>query len=157
MPGDYQWSLPQFPIIITWNGSDTFWKLGVISRHLSHACDLFEEVEEDISLSNQPILVKAFGQLRNQTVLTQQIVGDKVAGQSYNIPPVEYHARKGSATDLTYRMTPGTKFVPMFRHDISRDPQLFAPKTTSTTSFYGEHGASCIHVKNRSTLCNKIA
>ena len=132
-------------MVITWNGSDTFcptqfvkagairdWKLGVISRHLSHACELFEEVKEDISLSDQPMLVKAFGRLRDQTVLTQQIVGDKIAGQSHNIPPVEYHARKGSTTDLTYRITPGTKFVPMFRHDISTNPELFAPKTTTT-------------------------
>ena len=59
--GDFQWSLPQFPIVIVWNGSDTFmptqfvkanavtdWKMGVIGRHLGEAIKLFEEVEEDV-------------------------------------------------------------------------------------------------------------
>ena len=66
VPGDHQYSLPEFPIVIIWNWFDTFcptqfvkagaitnWKLGIITRHLTEAIDIFEEVEEDIKLANK--------------------------------------------------------------------------------------------------------
>ena len=145
VPGDYQYSLPEFPIVIIWNWFDTFcptqfvkagaitnWKLGIITRHLTEAIDIFEEVEEDIKLANKEELSTAFKNLREETIVTHHLLGDRVAGQSQNIPPVQYGAKKGSATDLTYKIKPGTKFVPMFRHDISTEPALFAPKSTET-------------------------
>ena len=113
-------------------GAITNWKLGVITRHLTEAIDLFEEVEEDIKLANKPKLKTAFKDLREDTIVTHHLLGDRVAGQSHNIPPVQYGAKKGSASDLTYKIKPGTKFVPMFRHDISIEPALFAPKSTET-------------------------
>ena len=58
VPGDHQYEFAQFPIVITWNGTDKFgptqfvranvvrdWKLGIVQRHISEALKIFEEVE----------------------------------------------------------------------------------------------------------------
>ena len=107
VPGDFQWSLPQFPIVIVWNGSDTFtptqfvkanavtdWKIGVIGRYLGEAIKLFEEVEEDVVHSHKPALLKSFRNLRNSTIVTDMLLADTVAGHSQNIPPVSYGPKK---------------------------------------------------------------
>ena len=134
VPGDFQWSLPQFPIVIVWNGSDTFmptqfvkanavtdWKMGVIGRHLGEAIKLFEEVEEDVVHSHKPALLKFFRNLRNSTIVTDMLLGDTVAGHSQNIPPVSYGPKKGTSTHLTYHVDP--HYIPQaeFRHDVNLD------------------------------------
>ena len=151
MPGDHQWSLPEFPIVIIWNGTDTFcptqfvkanaitdWKLGVISRHLGEAIKLFEEVESDVEHSHKPALVKSFRNLRNSTILTDMLLGDKVAGHSQNIPPVMYGARKGTASDLTYTVDPNFRPAPQLRHTLNPDvvnpPEMPAKTTQSPTA-----------------------
>ena len=134
VPGDFQWSLPQFPIVIVWNGSDTFtptqfvkanavtdWKMGVIGRHLGEAIKLFEEVEEDVVHSHKPALLKSFRNLRNSTIVTDMLLGDTVVGHSQNIPPVSYGPKKGTSTHLTYHVDP--HYIPQaeFRHDVNLD------------------------------------
>ena len=134
VPGDFQWSLPQFPIVIVWNGSDTFmptqfvkanavtdWKMGVIGRHFGEAIKLFEEVEEDVVHSHKPALLKSFRNLRNSTIVTDMLLGDTVAGHSQNIPPVSYGPKKGTSTHLTYHVDP--HYIPQaeFRHDVNPD------------------------------------
>ena len=138
VPGDHQYSLPEFPIVIIWNGSDTFcptqfvkanaiteWKMGIISRHLGEAIKLFEQVEPDVKHSHKKALSSSFKDLRNATILTDQLMGNTIQGHSQNIPPVLYGARKGTASDMTYTVSADHNPPPFFRHDV--DPATLDP------------------------------
>ncbi|MCG8625866.1 MAG: hypothetical protein MJE68_28200, partial [Proteobacteria bacterium] len=93
--------------------------MGIINKHLMEAINLFEEVEDDILLSDQQELHDEFEALREQTVYTNQMLGDRISGQAHNIPPVQYGPQKASRTDLSYKIPVGSSFVPMFRHDVA--------------------------------------
>ena len=69
VPGDHQYEFAQFPIVITWNGTDKFgptqfvranvvcdWKLSIVQRHISEALKIFEEVGGDLYDSENPSL-----------------------------------------------------------------------------------------------------
>ena len=73
VPGDHQYEFAQFPIVITWNGTEKFgptqflranvvhdWKLGIVQRHISEALKIFEEVEGDLYDSENPGLFRWF-------------------------------------------------------------------------------------------------
>ena len=146
VPGDHQWSLPQFPIVIIWNGAETFcptqfvkadaitdWKLGIICRHLGEAVKLFEEVESGVEHSHKKALKTSFRNLRNCTIVTDMLLGDKIAGHSQNIPPVMYGAKKGTSTPLTYPVDPNYRPEAQFRHDLDPDVINIAGRPAKAT------------------------
>ena len=109
VPGDHQYAFPLFAVVIIWNGHDKFtptqfikanavrdWKLGILTRHLTEAIKLFEEVEGDLHDKEDPTLFDSFFELRDHVNVTSQILGDRTKGRAHTLPPVEYGARSGS-------------------------------------------------------------
>ena len=146
VPGDHQYAFPLFAVVIIWNGHDKFtatqfikanavrdWKLGILTRHLTEAIKLFEEVEGDLHDKEDPSLFDSFFELRDDVHVTSQILGDRIKGRAHTIPPVEYGARIGSTSDLTYPMPKGYVAAPYICHNV--DPNIGIqhirpPKTT---------------------------
>ena len=146
VPGDHQYAFPLFAVVIIWNGHDKFtptqfikanavrdWKLGILTRHLTEAIKLFEEVEGDLHDKEDPSLFDSFFELRDQVNVTSQILGDRTKGRAHTIPPVEYGARSGTTSDLTYPIPKGYVPTPFIRHDVDPNigiPHIRPPKTT---------------------------
>ena len=146
VPGDHQYAFPLFAVVIIWNGHDKFtptqfikanavrdWKLGILTRHLTEAIKLFEEVEGDLHDKEDPTLFDSFFELRDHVNVTSQILGDHTKGRAHTIPPVEYSARSGTTTDLTYPIPKGYVPTPFIRHNIDPNvgiPHIRPPKTT---------------------------
>ena len=99
VPGDHQYAFPLFAVVIIWNGHDKFtptqfikanavrdWKLGILSRHLTEAIKLFEEVEDDLHDKEDPSLFDSFFELRDHVNVTSQILGDRTKGRAHTIP-----------------------------------------------------------------------
>ena len=144
VPGDHQYEFAQFPIVITWNGTDKFgptqflranvvrdWKLGIVQRHISEALKIFEEVEGDLYDSENPGLFDCFHDLREQVTLTSHILGDKITGRKHTIPPVMFQARRATTSEMTLPVPEGYVPQPSIRHDI--DPNIGAPLPPKTT------------------------
>ena len=117
VPGYLQYAFPLFSVVIIWNGHGKFtptqfikanavrdWKLGILTRHLTAAIKLFEEVEGDIYESENPVLFDTFFEPRDQVHIASQILGDHTRGRAHTIIPVEFGPRTGTSTDLTYPM-----------------------------------------------------
>ena len=132
VPGDHQYAFPLFSVVICWNGSDTFcptqfmsansvrdWKLGIITRHLTEALNVFEEVEGDLQTSDEKNLSEAFLDLRDTVNLTSQQLGNRLRGQGQNIPPVTYGAKKGTTSEVTYPVPPGYVPEPFIRESVA--------------------------------------
>ena len=144
VPGDHQYEFAQFPIVITWNGTDKFgptqflranvvrdWKLGIVQRHISEALKIFEEVEGDLYDSENPGLFDCFHDLREQVTLTSHILGDKITGRKHTIPPVMFQARRATTSEMTLPVPEGYVPQPSIRHDV--DPNIGAPLPPKTT------------------------
>ena len=143
VPGDHQYAFPLFSVVIIWNGHDKFtptefikanavrdWKLGILTRHLTEAIKLFEEVEGDIHESENPVLFDTFFELRDQVHIASQVLGDRTRGRAHTIPPVG--PRTGTSTDLTYPMPKDYVAAPFIRHNIDPNigvPHIRPPKT----------------------------
>ena len=149
VPGDHQYEFAQFPIVITWNGTDKFgptqfvranvvrdWKLGIVQRHISEALKIFEEVEGDLYDSKNPGLFDCFHDLREQVTLTSHILGDRIKGRKHTIPPVMFQARKATTSEMTLPVPEGYVPQPSIRHEV--DPNIGAPLLPKTT----EHATS---------------
>ena len=134
VPGDHNYELPQFSIVITWNGKDKFcptqctkpnhladWKLGIMDQHLTEAMKLFEEVEGNLYNSEDPTVLNSLHDLRRQTHLTKQIWGNRMKGQKHLIPPVLFQARKATTSDMTYPVPEGYVPLPLINPDIDVD------------------------------------
>ena len=146
VPGDHQYAILLFAVVIIWNGHDKFtptqfikanavrdWKLGILTRHLTEAIKLFKEVEGDLHDKEDPSLFDSFLELRDQVNVTFQILGDRTKGRAHTIPPVEYGARSGTTSDLTYPIPKGYVPTPFIRHDVDPNigiPHIRPPKTT---------------------------
>ena len=144
VPGDHQYEFAQFPIVITWNGTDKFgptqfvranvvrdWKLGIVQRHISEALKIFEEVEGDLYDSENPGLFDCFHDLREQVTLTSHILGDRIKGRKHTIPPVMFQARKATTSEMTLPVPEGYVPQPSIRHEV--DPNIGAPLPPKTT------------------------
>ena len=144
VPGDHQYEFVQFPIVITWNGTDKFgptqflranvvrdWKLGIVQRHISEALKIFEEVEGDLYDSENPGLFDCFHDLREQVTLTSHILGDKMTGRKHTIPPVMFQARRATTSEMTLPVPKGYVPQPSIRHEV--DPNIGAPLQPKTT------------------------
>ena len=144
VPGDHQYEFVQFPIVITWNGTDKFgptqflranvvrdWKLGIVQRHISEALKIFEEVEGDLYDSENPGLFDCFHDLREQVTLTSHILGDKMTGRKHTIPPVMFQARRATTSEMTLPVPEGYVPQPSIRHEV--DPNIGAPLQPKTT------------------------
>ena len=144
VPGDHQYEFVQFPIVITWNGTDKFgptqflranvvrdWKLGIVQRHISEALKIFEEVEGDLYDSENPGLFDCFHDLREQVTLTSHILGDKMTGRKHTIPPVMFPARRATTSEMTLPVPEGYVPQPSIRHEV--DPNIGAPLQPKTT------------------------
>ena len=144
VPGDHQYEFAQFPIVITWNGTDKFgptqflranvvrdWKLGIVQRHISEALKIFEEVEGDLYDSENPGLFDCFHDLREQVTLTSHILGDKMTGRKHTIPPVMFQARRATTSEMTLPVPEGYVPQPSIRHEV--DPNIGAPLQPKTT------------------------
>ena len=144
VPGDHQYEFAQFPIVITWNGTDKFgptqfvranvvrdWKLGVVQSHISEALKIFEEVEGDLYDSENPGLFDCFHDLREQVTLTSHILGDRMKGKRHTIPPVMFQARRATTSEMTLPVAEGYVPQPSFRHEV--DPNIGAPLQPKTT------------------------
>ena len=108
-------------------------ELGILSRHLTEAIKLFEEVEGDLHDKEDPSLFDSFFELRDHVNVTSQILGDRTKGRAHTIPLVEYSARSGTTTDLTYPIPKGYVPTPFIRHDVDPNigiPHIRPPKTT---------------------------
>ena len=146
VPGDHNYELPQFSIVITWNGKDKFcptqctkpnhladWKLGIMDRHLTEAMKLFEEVEGNLYNSEDPTVLNSLHDLRRQTHLTKQILGDRMKGQKHLIPPVLFQARKATTSDMTYPVPEGYVALPLINPDIDVDFGATVPPQPTPT------------------------
>ena len=146
VPGDHNYELPQFSIVITWNGKDKFcptqctkpnhladWKLGIMDRHLTEAMKLFEEVEGNLYNSEDPTVLNSLHDLRRQTHLTKQILGDRMKGQKHLIPPVLFQARKATTSDMTYPVPEGYVPLPLINPDIDVDFGATVPPQPTPT------------------------
>ena len=144
VPGDHQYEFAQFPIVITWNGTDKFgptqflranvvcdWKLCIVQRHISEALKIFEEVEGDLYDSENPRLFDCFHDLREQVTLTSHILGDKMTGRKHTIPPVMFQARRATTSEMTLPVPEGYVPQPSIRHEV--DPNIGAPLQPKTT------------------------
>ena len=144
VPGDHQYEFVQFPIVITWNGTDKFgptqflranvvrdWKLGIVQRHISEALKIFEEVEGDLYDSENPRLFDCFHDLREQVTLTSHILCDKMTGRKHTIPPVMFQARRATTSEMTLPVPEGYVPQPSIRHEV--DPNIGAPLQPKTT------------------------
>ena len=144
VPGDHQYEFAQFPIVITWNGTDKFgptqfvranvvrdWKLGIVQRHISEALKIFEEVEGDLYDSENPGLFDCFHDLREQVTLTSHILSDRIKGRKHTIPPVMFQARKATTSEMTLPVPEGYVLQPSIRHEV--DPNIGAPLPPKTT------------------------
>ena len=144
VPGDHQYEFAQFPIVITWNGTDKFgptqfvranvvhdWKLGIVQRHISEALKIFEEVEGDLYDSKNPGLFDCFHDLREQVTLTSHILGDRMKGKRHTIPPVMFQARRATTSEMTLPVPEGFVPQPSIRHEV--DPNIGAPLQPKTT------------------------
>ena len=144
VPGDHQYEFAQFPIVITWNGTDKFgptqflranvvcdWKLGIVQRHISEALKIFEEVEGDLYDSENPRLFDCFHDLREQVTLTSHILGDKMTGRKHTIPPVMFQAQRATTSEMTLPVPEGYVPQPSIRHEV--DPNIGAPLQPKTT------------------------
>ena len=144
VPGDHQYEFAQFPIVITWNGTDKFgptqfvranvvrdWKLGIVQRHISEALKIFEEVEGDLYDSENPGLFDCFHDLREQVTLTSHILGDRMKGKRHTIPPVMFQARRATTSEMTLPVPEGYVPQPSIRHEV--DPNIGAPLQPKTT------------------------
>ena len=144
VPGDHQYEIAQFPIVITWNGTDKFgptqfvranvvrdWKLGIVQRHISEALKIFEEVEGDLYDSENPGLFDCFHDLREQVNLTSHILGDRMKGKRHTIPPVMFQARRATTSEMTLPVPEGYVPQPSIRHEV--DPNIGAPLQPKTT------------------------
>ena len=144
VPGDHQYEFAQFPIVITWNGTDKFgptqfvranvvrdWKLGIVQRHISEALKIFEEVEGDIYDSENPSLFDCSHDLREQVTLTSHILGDRIKGRKHTIPPVMFQARKATTSEMTLPVPKGYVPQPSIMHEV--DPNIGAPLLPKTT------------------------
>ena len=144
VPGDHQYEFAQFPIVITWNGTDKFgptqfvranvvrdWKLGIVQRHISEALKIFEEVEGDLYDSKNPSLFDCFHDLREQVTLTSHILGDRMKGKRHTIPPVMFQARRATTSEMTLPVPEGYVPQPSIRHEV--DPNIGAPLQPKTT------------------------
>ena len=149
VPGDHQYEFAQFPIVITWNGTDKFgptqfvranvvcdWKLGIVQRHISEALKIFEEVEGDLYDSENPGLFDCFHDLREQVTLTSHILGDRMKGKRHTIPPVMFQAQRATTSEMTLPVPEGYVPQPSIRHEV--DPNIGAPLQPKTT----EHATS---------------
>ena len=139
VPGDHQYAFPLFSIVITWNGSDTFcptqpmepnavrnWKLGMITRHLSEAMAVFEEVEGDLQTTDERAFADSFLELREHLNMSNQLLGNRLRGQGQNIPPVTYGPKKGTSSDVTYHIP--TDYVPQPFTRQNLDPSVLDPQ-----------------------------
>ena len=146
VPGDHNYELPQFSIVITWNGKDKFcptqctkpnhlanWKLGIMDRHLTEAMKLFEEVEGNLYSSEDPTVLESLNDLRRQTHLTKQVLGDRMKGQKHLIPPVLFQARKATTSDMTYPVPEGYVPLPLINPDIDVDFGATVPPQPTQT------------------------
>ena len=144
VPGDHQYEFAQFPIVITWNGTDKFgptqflranvvhdWKLSIVQRHISEALKIFEEGEGDLYDSENPRLFDCFHDLREQVTLTSHILGDKITGRKHTIPPVMFQARRATTSEMTLPVPEGYVPQPSIRHNV--DPNIGAPLPPKTT------------------------
>ena len=144
VPGDHQYEFAQFPIVITWNGTDKFgptqfvranvvrdWKLGIVQRHISEALKIFEEVEGDLYDSENPSLFDCFHDLREQVTLTSHILDDRIKGRKHTIPPVMFQARRATTSEMTLPVPEGYVPQPSIRHEV--DPNIGAPLPPKTT------------------------
>ena len=144
VPGDHQYEFAQFPIVITWNGTDKFgptqfvranvvrdWKLGIVQRHISEALKIFEEVEGDLYDSENPGLFDCFHDLREQVTLTSHILGDRMKGKRHTIPPVMFQAWRATPSEMTLPVPEGYVPQPSIRHEV--DPNIGAPLQPKTT------------------------
>ena len=144
VPGDHQYEFAQFPIVITWNGTDKFgptqfvranvvrdWKLGIVQRHISEALKIFEEVEGDLYDSENPGLFDCFHDLREQVTLTSHILGDRIKGRKHTIPPIMFQARRATTSEMTLPVPEGYVPQPSIRHEV--DPNIGAPLPPKTT------------------------
>ena len=110
-------ALPSVPNLTTWQ----IWKLGIMDRHLTEAMKLFEEVEGNLYNSEDPTVLNSLHDLRRQTHLTKQILGDRMKGQKHLIPPVLFQARKATTSDMTYPVPEGYVPLPLINPDIDVD------------------------------------
>ena len=144
VPGDHQYEFAQFPIVITWNGTDKFgptqfvranvvrdWKLGIVQRHISEALKIFEEVEGDLYDSENPSLFDCFHDLREQVTLTSHILGGRIKGRKHTIPPVMFQAQKATTSEMTLPVPERYVPQPSIRHEV--DPNIGAPLLPKTT------------------------
>ena len=136
VPGDHQYEFAQFPIVITWNGTDKFgptqfvranvvrdWKLGIVQRHISEALKIFKEVEGDLYDSENPGLFDCFHDLREQVTLTSHMLGDRMKGRKH--PPVMFQAWRATTSEMTLPVPEGYVPQPSIRQEV--DPNLGAP------------------------------
>ena len=158
VPGDHQYEFAQFPIVITWNGTNKFgptqfvranvvrdWKLGIVQRHISEALKIFEEVEGDLYDSENPSLFDCFHDLREQVTLTSHILGDRMKGKRHTIPPVMFQAWRATTSEMTLPVPEGYVPQPSIRHEV--DPNIGAPLQPKTTEC-----ATSLHEKSQDKL-----
>ena len=106
---------------------------------------LFEEVEGNLYNSEDPTVLNSLHDLRRETHLTKQILGDRMKGQKHLIPPVLFQARKATTSDMTYPVPEGYVPLPLINLDI--DVRLWCNSSTTTyTNTSGNSGT--IHPSN---------
>ena len=80
------------------------WKLGLITRHITEAMGIFEEVEGALQTTDERAFADSFLELREHLNMSNQLLGNRLIGQGQNIPPVTYGPKKGTSSDVTYNI-----------------------------------------------------
>ncbi|MCG8623204.1 MAG: hypothetical protein MJE68_14560, partial [Proteobacteria bacterium] len=101
MPGDHQYSTPEIPIVIVWNGinhhcptylsnSDDIinWKLSLVNRQIKEAISIFGEVEGDLDDAHDFEVCEQMHSLMSTAVNTQKMLASSSKHvSSVVIPP----------------------------------------------------------------------